>query len=348
MKHSPQQPIPPHILAESADWLMCLNEGELSPQQQQDFIHWQHASADHARAWQKAQRLLQNFEHIPGELAMSTLNRPNDPSRRAAMLKLALVIGAIPLMGTSYYHLTREQAGYVSKMGQQRTITLPDGSELLLNTDTQLDVHYQPQQRLIELHRGEILVQTANNISKQLGQPMHAPSKRPFKVQLNNIQLEALGTRFIVRTASTHQQKKQHYLGVLEGAVRISLHASQTKPSQSRYLQDNMVINAGQQVYFSDKGIQPATPITAVSSAWSNGMLMADNQPLTDFVAELSRYRRGFIQIDPAIRNLAVSGSFPLDNIEQTLTMLSATYPVNITHRFGLYWVAIAPKSIKK
>ena len=61
-------------------------------------------------------------------------------------------------------------------------------------------------------------------------------------------------------------------------------------------------------------------------TAWSKGMLMADNQPLADFITELSRYRSGFMQVDPAIKNLAISGSYPLNNIEQILTMLSATY----------------------
>ena len=85
-------------------------------------------------------------------------------------------------------------------------------------------------------------------------------------------------------------------------------------------------------------------PVTAVNIAWINGMLMADNQPLADFITELSRYRNGYIQVDSRINNLAVSGSFPLHNIQKTLTMLSATYPIKIQQRFGNYWLAIKPE----
>ncbi|MBL4763730.1 MAG: hypothetical protein JKX67_00375 [Colwellia sp.] len=81
--------------------------------------------------------------------------------------------------------------------------------------------------------------------------------------------------------------------------------------------QKNIIVNAGEQVYFSDTNIQPVTAITAVNTAWSKGMLMADNQPLADFITELSRYRSGFMQVDPAIKNLAVSGWFPLNNIKK-------------------------------
>ena len=179
MKHLNQNAIPQHILEESADWLMCFNEGQLSQQQQQDFIHWQHASPEHTRAWQKAQRLLHNvqsLEQIPNELAMSALNRPEDANRRAAMLKLALFIGAVPLVGGSYYQLNSEQVDYISKVGEQRNITLPDGSELLLNTDSQLDVCYNQEQRLIHLHSGEILVETAANTSTNT----NSQNKRPF------------------------------------------------------------------------------------------------------------------------------------------------------------------------
>ena len=242
MKYSSQSAIAQHILEESADWLMCLNEGELTPQQQQDFMRWQHASPEHIRAWKKAQRLLDNFEHLPSDIATLTLNRPKDASRRAAMLKLAFFIGAVPLMG-GYYHFSREQAGYISQIGEQRSIILPDGSELLLNTDTQLDVFYNQEQRLIHLHSGEILVQTAanSNINTQALTLIHRTG-RPFKVLLNDIELEALGTRFIVRTASTNKAKKQHYLAVTEGAVHIRLADKQ----------ENRIINAGEQVYFTD------------------------------------------------------------------------------------------------
>ena len=120
---------------------------------------WQQTSPEHGQAWQKAQRLLHNFDDLPSDIAMLALNRPEDATRRAAMLKLALFIGAVPLVGGGYYQFNKEQVDYVSQTGEQRTITLPDGSELLLNTNTKFDVQYQPHQRLIHLHSGEILVQ---------------------------------------------------------------------------------------------------------------------------------------------------------------------------------------------
>ncbi|MNT75259.1 fec operon regulator FecR [compost metagenome] len=74
-------------------------------------------------------------------------------------------------------------------------------------------------------------------------------------------------------------------------------------------------------------------------------MLLADNLPLSDFVTELARYRRGLLRCDPAIASLRVSGTFPVGNPRQALAMLEATYPVDIASRLGGYWITVLPRS---
>ncbi|WP_348775366.1 FecR domain-containing protein [Pseudomonas sp. PS01298] len=80
-------------------------------------------------------------------------------------------------------------------LAQQRTSIherppqrLDDGSQLALNADTASDIRSDSKQRSIQLYRGEMLVNTAQD-----------PTQRPFIVQTGEGRVRALGTRFSVR-----------------------------------------------------------------------------------------------------------------------------------------------------
>jgi transmembrane sensor len=73
-------------------------------------------------------------------------------------------------------------------------------------------------------------------------------------------------------------------------------------------------------------------------------MLLADKMRLADFVAELSRYRRGALYCDPAVAGLQVSGAFPIDDTERVLRMLVSTYPVDAVTRLHGYWVTLVAR----
>ena len=72
-------------------------------------------------------------------------------------------------------------------------------------------------------------------------------------------------------------------------------------------------------------------------------MLMADKMRLADFVAELTRYRRGFLRCDPSIADLRISGAFPISDTDRTLNMLVHTYPVLASSHLRGYWVTLSP-----
>ena len=71
-------------------------------------------------------------------------------------------------------------------------------------------------------------------------------------------------------------------------------------------------------------------------------MLIADALPLGDLIIELSRYRSGVMRCDPAVSGILVSGAFPINNIERSLSMLQTTYPVKVAYATR-FWVSISP-----
>jgi len=313
-------PLAPEVLEEAAEWLMRLSENDLSDHERAEWERWKISSPERDRAWARAQLLQSKLGGLPPSLAMSALDRPSHPERRAALGKLALLLAVMPV-GWGSWKLAQTQqwtADYRTRVGERRELTLADGSRITLNTDSAIDVRYDRQQRLVHLREGEILVQTAQDPS------------RPFLVSTRQGRMQALGTRFTVRELSGRT-----HLAVLEGAVKVMLaENTQTAP---------LIVNAGQRTDFSAQTFGTLTATDRNVGAWTRGMLMADKMRLADFVAELTRYRRGFVRYDPAIADLRISGAFPISDPQRTLNMLVQTYPVLVSGHLNGYWVTLSP-----
>ncbi|KAA6182670.1 FecR domain-containing protein [Pseudomonas veronii] len=318
-----EPPLDPQVLEEAAEWLMRLSERELTDHERTEWERWKISTPERNRAWSRATLLQSKFGGLPPSLAMSALDRPNSPERRALLGKLALLLAVVPVSWGGWKLAQSQQwsAGYRTDVGQRRELTLADGSHLTLNTDTAIDVVFDDRQRLIHLREGEILVQTAVDTP---------PLPRPFLISTRQGRMQALGTRFTVRESSPRT-----HLAVLDGAVKVTLaDNSQAAP---------LIVNAGQRTDFSAQTFGSLTQADRYAGSWAQGMLMADRMRLADFVSELARYRRGFIRCDPAIADLRVSGAFPISDTERTLNMLVQTYPVLVTGHLRGYWVTLSP-----
>ncbi|MGN8273649.1 FecR domain-containing protein [Pseudomonas sp. SMN5] len=318
-----EPPLDPKVLEEAAEWLMRLSEGDLSSTEQAEWECWKVSSPERGRAWSRAQLLQSKLGGLPPSLAMSTLDRPSNPERRIALGKLAMLLAMVPA-GWGSWKLAQSQqwsADYRTAVGQRRELILADGSRLTLNTATAVDVLFDVNQRLIKLREGELLVQTAPDASAQA---------RPFRVSSQDGFMQALGTRFTVRRTQSRTQ-----LAVLDGAVRVTLADNrQSAP---------IIVNAGQRIDFGAQAFGQLNPTDPNVGAWTQGMLMADKMRLADFVAELARYRPGFVRCDPTIAELRVSGAFPISDTQRSLNMLVQTYPVRVSGRLNGYWVTLSP-----
>lgn len=316
--------VDPAALEEAAEWLMCLSATDVSDEDRAAWAIWRNSSPERQQAWGRAELVMSKLGAVPPSLAMSTLDRPASPSRRAAVAKLATILALAPL-GWAGWKLTEQQgwtADYLSSVGECRELMLADGTHIFLNTDSAIDVRFDASQRLIHLIRGEILVQTAaDNV---------LPS-RPLRVATHEGRMQALGTRFSVRETSGRT-----YLAVLEGAVRI-------EPVNGKHIEP-LVVRAGQKTDFNADTTSTVVPVDKAATAWTRGMLLADKMRLADFIAELTRYRRGFIRCEPAIADMLISGTYPLDDPQRALNMLVLTYPLTATSRLNGYWVLLAAR----
>jgi transmembrane sensor len=310
--------INPAIIREAATWLMKLHSDDATEADQQAWQHWRSRSPEHQRAWHCAQRLTDSFSGIPPELGMPVLDRPVacPPRRRAALKALALLLTTAPVAWLAAKLPWEDwSADYQTATGERSTIALADGTRLVLNTASSVDVRFDGRQRLVQLYTGEVLVTTAAD--KML-------PARPFRVQTRHGMLRALGTRFDVR-----QEGMRSHVAVFEGAVELT-------PLKA----PGVVVQAGQQCSFTANRAGPVQAADDSQALWSQGVLFADKMRLADFVDELSRYRHGRLSCDPAVADQRVSGAFQLKDTDQALLLLSKVLPVRI-ERITQYWVTV-------
>ena len=313
----PREDIPSVILDEAAFWLMELHSGHLDPNQRQKLKEWCARSADHERAWQRAQTFATKIQGLP-PAGTKALKQLASSDRRKVVKTIAALLVAAPVGWLTYrYAFEGEGARYSTAVGQQREIVLDDGSRLVLNTNTEVDVAFSEGHRRLILRRGEILVTTAKD--------SHSYS-RPFSVQVRQGSMRALGTRFTAR-----QEDARSHVAVMDGAVEIT-------PIENMSVKTIVSTNA--QSSFTDKEVDAPVELDAGAGSWADGMLVVHKMPMAVFLAELDRYRPGKLQYDSHVAKLSVSGAFSLKDTDQTLATLEQTMPVRIQY-LTRYWVTV-------
>lgn len=309
--------ISPLVAEQAVSWLIEMQSGQFAAPRQQAWQHWLNSDGEHQRAWAHIQRVNQRLSGLSSPLAHAAINAPKSSGRRQ-VLKLLLLLGAGSAAGWGLRDQIALQpllADYHNGVGERRKIVLADDSEIHLNTASAIDVRFDAQQRLIKLLQGEIMLTVAND-SRPLNLMTAEGSIRPTSPT----------SRFDVR-----QREGKTQLAVFSGNVQIS---PETFPGPG------LQVQAAQQVGFNRNTWEPVRPVDASSGAWADGMLVAAHMRLQDFLAELSRYRRGRLECDAKVADLLISGSYPLANSERILDLLEVALPVRVK-RFTRYWVTV-------
>lgn len=319
--------ISPQVAQCAVEWLIELQAADADESVHTAFQQWRAAHPDHELAWQHIEAVNTRFNGLASPLGSAVAKAVLTPRRSPKRRQVIKTLVALLFVGSGGWWAEEQipwrawAADERTGIGQRRNITLVDGSHIALNTDTAINLRFTDNERRLQLVRGEILVTTSGD---------NALVVRPFIVETVQGELYPLGTRFAI-----HQQVALNRLSVFEGAVEIRPH----QDIGHRY-----VAHAGEQVDFTDQGIQGTRPADDTSTAWRNGMIVASSMRLADFLAELDRYRPGQLNCDPAVADLRVSGTYPLTNPEDILDALQTTLPVKIQY-FTRYWVMVRPAS---
>lgn len=234
-------------------------------------------------------------------LAM-TLLRPNLVGIGPAERQLASVPSELHRGAPSHYS---------TPVGQRSTVTLGDGSRIILDSDSAIDVTYRDGQRLARLVRGQAFFEVAHDAT------------HPFRVAAGGRIVSVLGTRFNVRLSS-----RETRIVLVEGAIGVSRGDDPARPTGGEIAR----LGPGQQLIARDGRPDQITPVEVERQIrWRDGFVQFDDDPLSEAVEEMNRYSESKLIIgDQSIADLRVSGAFQAGDMDGFAETLSALYPVRV------------------
>ncbi|HRP21314.1 MAG TPA: FecR domain-containing protein [Alicycliphilus sp.] len=313
--------VPPEVARSAIQWWLLQQDGDMPEPQRRAWQAWRAADALHEQAWQRIvsvnERLAGLAQPQQAAIARAAL-APRGPARRRSVVQTLAVLAfgaGVAWQGERRTPWRHWVADVRTARGERRRLVLEDGTQLVLNGATALDVGYGPRLRRLRLLEGEVLVTTA---------PDSRRPARPFIVQTAAGEAQALGTRFAVRALDGGGSR----VAVFEGAVRLT-------PGQAAG--DALVLQAGQQATLRAEGVSAPRPAHEDSTAWTEGMLVARGMPLADMLAALQPYSAARLACAPEVAQLRVSGTYPLDDVPRVLAALDALPGLRV-RRLTRWW----------
>ena len=292
--------------SEAADWFARLGARSVTNRDLSDFDAWRQDPTNRA-AYEKVEKVWRTAERLSGDPQIeaaaeaASQRREPAPSKPVSALRLppARVIwtglGGLALAVALTSQPLWRGAAYVTGTGEQRVVQLADGSQVRLDTQTQLRVRFSAQTRRIELERGQAFFSVAHDTT------------RPFVVEAGDTQVRAIGTRFDVR-----RDRNQVRVVLVQGVVEVRKDGlSQAPPVR---------LQAGEELASGSKGpVKRAADIEAATS-WTQGRIVFRSVPLSQAVAEVNRYSDRKLELEPGpIASAQVSGVFDAGDTEAFL-----------------------------
>lgn len=313
----------PQLFRQAAQLLTRLHSGSATDADHAAFSRWQTQSDAHRRVGELAQQLRRQFEGVPQGLS-NALRHDQDVLKTRRQVVRAMSMLAV--LGPTAWLASRMpwqvwNADYRTVTGAQRDVRLADGTHLILNTDSALDVVSSASMQKVVLREGEVMVLPAST-----GQTMN----RALSVQTAEGSVGSIGAQFSVRQLSGLTR-----VAAFIGDVLLSPSSGSRPPSRLRQ---------GQCCTFTRDTVSAPQALNEHDALWTRGLIYADNMRLADLIAELSRYRSGVLRCADDVANLRVSGIYQVSNTDATLALLERAYPVHI-QSITPYWTSVEARS---
>ena len=154
--HAPQ---PISDLSDDAlDWQVLLHSGTASAADLARYQRWRQLSPAHAQAAVEAEALWQDLGHTPTAQALKITP---DRRKRHWLVGVAASLAILVVGYSGWQQAPLWLADYHTSMGERQSITLADGSRVMLNSASALKVAYSANERKVTVQAGEVMFETA-------------------------------------------------------------------------------------------------------------------------------------------------------------------------------------------
>jgi transmembrane sensor len=326
----------------AAYWLATLSDESCSDAERQQFSEWLRAStrnveeflslstltrvaSRHGEVWpdRTVESLIAEARASSNVAALESRRAGGGATRMRRALpwlmaaSIAFVAIGGTLMASSERWMSWVDPAYRTAVGEQRSITLEDGSVVELNTRSCLRTRFSRTLRAVELVEGEAIFRVAKDVH------------RPFRVRTGATDIVAVGTAFNVNADDTRT-----IVTVLEGRVRVdSRVAIPAGRAAAGVRSAPIVLNFGEQLI-----VAPAQPVVRLSlpdtkkvTSWTQRRLIFEDTSIADAAAEFARYSPRQIRVvDTAIAARKVTGVFDATDPASLIEFLRADETVAV------------------
>lgn len=312
---------PSRTLVEAALLLvgrMHCGEPDSAQAARQALEQWRSGPPEQRAALQAAERL---WHATDGRWLQAEVPAParHDPRRaRRNTLGLLGVGGLAGLLwagGRWYGQQPVYELALQTVQGQQRDQSLPDGSEISLAAQARVRITLYRDRREVRLLQGTLRLRVAQD------------ADRPFTVVTDWGRVRVLGTVFSV-SAGQDQMRVE----VAEGRVAVwPAHGDGAAAGPAD--EPPVTLTLGQAIEADRHGLGPLSQVPADSvGAWRKGWLVFHDLPLDRVLAQWNDYlqRPWRLGSHPRLRQLRLTGSFPLRQPQTFLAGLPDMLPVRV------------------
>jgi transmembrane sensor len=289
-------------------------------------------------------------------LLVTCVRQRNQLLRPVFAAPLAVCLFTWLLISIAPTEIKADHLVFKTKMGENSSHVMPDGSTLWLNSSTTLNVDYSKNYRRINLIKGEAHFEVAKDAT------------RPFEVYAGNRLVRAIGTAFTV-----HKVNGAIEVLVSEGTVELAIVdntlvvipddyqaiqlepnfeeivTSQNSPSVTTDVTTEVTkhsvqvkktlgtLTAGQRISIpidndniSDIDELDSSEVTRFLS-WKEGKLIFAGESLEEVIKEITRHTSVQIDLlDPKLKSMRIGGQFQVGETETLFYVLESGFGISV------------------
>lgn len=298
----------PQIRAEAASWLARLHAQDRDHADEAAFRAWLAASPQHAAAFEAVDRMWSDVGGLT-DLRTDVRRMPQGPYQpRSVTSRRALLAGVGLLAVTGSNALFWRSASakvYETDVGEQKHVSLDDGSQLFLDAQTRMSVSFSETARTVDMQYGRANFRVVPDL------------RRPFIVQAAEHRIVATRCNFDVRCQDGKVQ-----VVLIHGEADVKTAAAPN--AQGERLQAGERLVASNDIEKRDK------PDLSHVLAWQTGYEMFDKEDLAQAVEEMNRYSTAKLAVDPSVASLKVSGMYRVGDNAAFARALAKLLPINV------------------
>jgi transmembrane sensor len=310
-------------IKKAAYWVSTFESGDISLVDKEEFHQWCTLHPDNKQAYEALSSVITHFENISDQEANAmnrVLRNSSDVSpvyRKSRMgISVSVILALYGWYFQSGYSIEYLVADYRASVNEIREVTLPDGSQITLDALSSFNLKYSQNERRIELTQGRLFADVITN------------PERPFIVETETATVKALGTQFTVNKLDDTTK-----VTVTESKVEL---CNKNADDHLTYQLACIRGQAGEAMKLAGGLLSgPAFSNVKADIAWIRHRLVVNDQPLSYLLNDLSKHYRGMmLYSDADIKDIQVSGVYPTDDIQLSLSMLSK-HPVLEVSQFA-------------